>query len=121
MGIALAAGSSKKVMAESVIHCEELSKQFDTGNFWARKDSVLAVADVTLDVLPGETLGIVGESGSGKSTLLRMMLRLIRPTNGRVLFEGEDLRHFSGNRLRGLRRRMQPVFQDPKSSFNPRL
>jgi peptide/nickel transport system ATP-binding protein len=108
-------------MAESVIHCEELSKQFDTGNFWARKDSVLAVADVTLDVLPGETLGIVGESGSGKSTLLRMMLRLIRPTNGRVLFEGEDLRHFSGNRLRGLRRRMQPVFQDPKSSFNPRL
>jgi ABC-type glutathione transport system ATPase component len=120
MDIVLVAGFRKKVMAEPVIHCEELSKQFDTGNFWASKDNVLAVAGVTLDVLPGETLGIVGESGSGKSTLLRMMLRLIRPTNGRVLFEGEDLRHFSGNRLRGLRRRMQPVFQDPKSSFNPR-
>ena len=107
-------------MAEALVRCEQLSKHYEAGGLLSRGPGVLAVADVTLEVAPGETLGIVGESGSGKSTLLRMMLRLIRPTAGRVLFEGEDARSRSGRSLREMRRRMQAVFQDPTSSFNPR-
>jgi ABC-type glutathione transport system ATPase component len=65
-------------------------------------------------------LGVVGESGSGKSTLLRMILRLIRPTSGQILFEGRDIWTLSGRELLAVRRRMQAIFQDPASSFNPR-
>jgi peptide/nickel transport system ATP-binding protein len=65
-------------------------------------------------------LGVVGESGSGKSTLLRMILRLIRPTSGQIRFEGRDIWTLSGRELLAVRRRMQAIFQDPASSFNPR-
>src|SRR5262249_60882081 len=74
----------------------------------------------SLALQPGETLGIVGESGSGKSTLLRMALRLMRPSAGEVLFEGSNIGELQGGALRSMRRRMQAVFQDPASSFNPR-
>ena len=84
--------------------------------FGRRRPGAYAVEGVDLDVLPGETMGIVGESGSGKSTLLRLM----RPSSGRVLFEGRDVHRLRGRDLRALRRRMQIVFQDPTSSFNPR-
>ena len=83
------------------------------------KGTVHAVDDVDLAVTRGETLGLVGESGSGKSTLARLLLRLIRPTAGRVLLGGEDITRRKGARLRTLRRRMQLVFQDPYSSFDP--
>ena len=79
-----------------------------------------AVNDVNLSIERGEVVGLVGESGSGKSTLGRAMLRLIEPTDGRIVFQGEDITHLSQANLRRLRRQMQFIFQDPYSSLDPR-
>jgi oligopeptide transport system ATP-binding protein len=82
---------------------------------------VRAVDDVTLDIQSGETLGLVGESGSGKSTLGRLVLRLIEPTSGKIVFEGHDLVAASHGEMRRLRRDMQIIFQDPFGSLDPRM
>ena len=107
-------------MSEAIIALSGVSKEFSGGTFFRAGNPVRAVDDVTLAVARNETLGIVGESGSGKSTLMRIILRLIRPSEGTVVLNGEDIWSLSGTALKALRRQVQPVFQNPASSFNPR-
>jgi oligopeptide/dipeptide ABC transporter ATP-binding protein len=82
--------------------------------------AVKAVDDVSFDVKRGETLGIVGETGCGKSTTARLLVRLLDPTSGQILFDGEDIALRQKDGLKALHREMQMVFQDPYSSLNPR-
>jgi oligopeptide/dipeptide ABC transporter ATP-binding protein len=106
-------------MTELIV-AEGLTRHFRTRGLIRRRPPVQAVTDVSLSIAAGEAVGLVGESGSGKSTLGRLMLGLVAPSAGRVLFEGRDLAGVSAAERRALRRRMQIVFQDPQSSLDPR-
>ncbi len=101
-----------------LLEAQGLSKFFPARD---GKGLVRAVSDVSLTLAEGETLGIVGESGCGKSTLARMLLRLIEPSEGKVLFQGEDLLSLSRAQMRQRRRDIQIVFQDPYASLDPRM
>jgi oligopeptide/dipeptide ABC transporter ATP-binding protein len=110
-------------VGRTLIATDSVSKYFPIrGGFFSRKERfVRAVDHVSISVRRGETLGLVGESGCGKSTLGRLMLRLLEPTFGRVIFDGHTITNLSQRELRPLRRRMQIIFQDPYSSLNPRM
>ncbi|BBW98692.1 ABC transporter ATP-binding protein [Geobacillus icigianus] len=109
-------------MREPLLEAKGLKKYFPItgGVFGKQVGTVKAVDDVTFTVYRGETLGIVGESGCGKSTTGRMLLRLIEPTDGSIVFEGKHVTALSKAELRRLRRDMQMIFQDPFASLNPR-
>jgi oligopeptide/dipeptide ABC transporter ATP-binding protein len=98
-----------------------LSKKFPVKLDGFKTGYVSAVDAVSFEVAAGKTLGIVGESGCGKSTAARLVLQLIKPDEGEVLFEGQDIRHLKGDQKKAMRRSMQMVFQDPYSSVNPRM
>ena len=100
-----------------LLEVRDLHKQFVLPG----RGTVRAVAGVSFDIAPGEVVGLVGESGSGKTTVGRMILRLIEPTSGSVRFENTDVLSATPPALRGLRRRMQIIFQDPFASLNPTM
>jgi oligopeptide transport system ATP-binding protein len=107
----------------TLVATERVGKYFPVrSGFFSRSQKVLRAVDgVSLRVRRGETVGLVGESGCGKSTLGRLVLRLVEPTFGRVVYDGRDIVPLSQADMRPLRRKMQIIFQDPYSSLNPRM
>ncbi len=109
---------------DTILEVRNLRKYFPiTAGFvlQRRVADIKAVDDVSFFVRRGETLGLVGESGSGKTTVGRCILQLEKPTDGEVVFEGTDITRVGRDQLRGIRRRIQIIFQDPYSSLNPRM
>lgn len=108
---------------QPVLEIRSLKKHFATRGPWFSKKAkvVRAVDGVDLTLMPGQTLGVVGESGCGKSTMARMLLRLEEPSEGHIFVEGVDIAHMKGEELRAFRGKVQMVFQDPYSSFNPKM
>ena len=102
---------------DALLRVEELVVEFPVGRTGLK---VNAVTNVSLDVLPGETLGLVGESGCGKSTTGKAIMQLPRPQSGTVMFDGNDMTKLEGDELRRTRTLMKMIFQDPISSLNPR-
>jgi ABC-type glutathione transport system ATPase component len=103
-------------MTAPLLSVENLSKRYVDASGY----SVLAVNDVSFDLAQGEVLGVVGESGCGKTTLGRMLVRVLEPTAGRILVEGQNFAALRGSALKAARRDLQMVFQDPFGSLNPR-
>ena len=104
-----------------LLSATSVSKTFRSGGLFTSGSAVKALDRVTFDLAAGHSLGVVGESGSGKSTLLRTILKLTPHDGGTITFDGEDVGALKGNALKRYRRRVQPVFQDPYSTFNPRF
>lgn len=110
-------------MDEELLKVENLTKHFPIkkGLFSKTVGAVKAVDGVSFSVREGETFGLVGESGCGKSTTGRMILRLMEPTDGQVIYKGENIQLLAKDRMQKLRREMQIIFQDPYSSLDPRF
>ncbi|MBL5791809.1 dipeptide/oligopeptide/nickel ABC transporter ATP-binding protein [Heyndrickxia sporothermodurans] len=109
-------------MNEPLLKIEHLKKNLPIrgGVFGKKVGEVKAVDDISFVIQKGETLGLVGESGCGKSTTGRMLLRLLEPSEGKIIFEGNDITTLSKQELRKIRGQMQMIFQDPYASLNPR-
>ena len=106
-----------------IITLQNVSVHFPVRGFlpFLKKGEIQAVSDVSLRIGRGEIFGIVGESGCGKTTLANTMVGFVKPTAGKVLFEGVDLSSLPRQEFKKVRRRMQMIFQDPFSSLNPRF
>ena len=129
MSMASAAGEtgpgpgSKVTTGEVLIEVKNLKMYFPVTEgaiFHKTVAQVKAVDDISFDIRKGETLGLVGESGCGKTTTGRCILQLERPTEGEIIFEGQNLVDLSDRALRAFRQKIQVIFQDPYSSLNPR-
>ncbi|WP_370538819.1 dipeptide ABC transporter ATP-binding protein [Synechococcus elongatus] len=123
---AIAAAPSTVPATAPLLQLENVTQHFRVAQSWLQSwrgggEIVRAVDGLSLEVWPGETLGLIGESGCGKSTLLRTILQLLRPSQGKVLFQEQDLTQLPDRRLRSLRREIQLIFQDPAACLNPRL
>jgi ABC-type oligopeptide transport system ATPase subunit len=103
----------------TVLEVDKLTKYFSSGLF--KKKLHKAVDGVSFSIEPGKTLGLIGESGSGKTTIARLILGLIRPTAGRVIFDGTDVPRAHAKHLKQLRKKIQIVFQNPETAFNPKM
>jgi oligopeptide/dipeptide ABC transporter ATP-binding protein len=115
--------SAPESSSEPLVQVRGLIKHFPITSgilFQRNVGAVQAVDGVSFDVRRGETLGIVGETGCGKSTTARLIMRLLDSTAGELHFDGQDITHLKGARLKAIRREMQMIFQDPYSSLNPR-
>jgi peptide/nickel transport system ATP-binding protein len=110
-------GHENKVLFE----VKNLSKTYSNNGFFAKKNYQKALTNVSFNLTLGENLGIVGESGSGKTTILRILLKLTPYKDGSVDFSGKELNEIRSEQLKDFRRNVQPVFQDPYSTFNPRF
>ncbi|MCR8723901.1 ABC transporter ATP-binding protein [Frigidibacter sp. ROC022] len=106
-----------------LIRAEGVGRSFASRrtSMWSATEAVQAVVDVSIGIRRGETFGLVGESGSGKSTLGRIMLGMMKPTQGRVLWHGTDLAGLDPAERAGFRRRVQMIFQDPLGNLDPRM
>ena len=115
--------STVRVDEPPLLDVQRLTTRFDinTGLFGRVSARVHAVEDVSFTLQPGETLALVGESGCGKSTTARSVVKLVEPTKGSVIFQGQDLTELTPSQMRPLRRNMQMIFQDPFASLNPRI
>lgn len=105
----------------TLLEARHLVKEFPAGGTRRNPQVVHAVTDVNLEILEGETLALVGESGCGKSTLGRVLIRLLEPTAGEILYRGRSIVGMKETEFAGLRREMQIIFQDPYASLNPRM
>lgn len=114
MGIEESSGAGR-----DILEIKDLSVNFVTSTGILKRNLIRAVDAVSLSIRKGESLGIVGESGSGKTTLARSIVKLIRPTSGQIIFDGEDVSDFHSRYLKKYRQRVQMIFQDPYESLNP--
>jgi ABC-type oligopeptide transport system ATPase subunit len=111
----------KLVQVDHVKKYFPVQRGFSASLFSKQKEYVRAVDDVSFEMERGDVLGLVGESGSGKTTIGRLCVRLLIPTEGKILFDGTDISTLKGHDMRLMRRRFQLTFQDPSSSLNPRM